>query len=99
MIKRFLIKHEYGIAERWKNIFYADQNHLHHLLLKIGLSKKNVLIILYLITLLFSIIAFFSWFTRETHNMIYNIIAIFLIIFVIRALLEWKINRKKKFYT
>ena len=40
-----------------KHIFQSDKNHLHHKLLKLGLSYKSVVLIGYFITLLFGLIS------------------------------------------
>lgn len=39
------------------NIFTPDKNHIHHLMLELGLSQKTVAIIVYIVTLLFGLIA------------------------------------------
>jgi UDP-GlcNAc:undecaprenyl-phosphate/decaprenyl-phosphate GlcNAc-1-phosphate transferase len=66
--------------KRKKNIFQADKEHLHHLMLDMGFSQKAVAIIGYVITLLFGLIAFgFSFSSKE----ILLVILIFLIILIL----------------
>ena len=38
MLKRFFTRHQYGYKGRISQMFTGDQNHLHHLLLYVGLS-------------------------------------------------------------
>ena len=66
--------------KRKKNIFQADKEHLHHLMLGKGFSQKTVAILGYVITLLFGLIAFgFSFASKE----ILIIILLFLIILIL----------------
>lgn len=43
---------------RFKEVFIADQEHIHHGLLKIGLSHRKAVIILYLVTMLLGVTAY-----------------------------------------
>jgi len=98
MIKRFFNRHEYGYKGRFSKMFSGDQNHLHHLLLSIGLSKKTTVLILYLITLITSFIAlYFYFYNRGNYNQkdaMYALIGVFSIIFIVRFIVEWQANRK-----
>ena len=48
------------------NIFKPDKNHIHHVLLELGLSQKTVALIVYFVTLLFGLIAIgFSFSSRK----------------------------------
>ena len=98
MLKRFFVRHQYGYKGRLSQIFVGDQNHMHHLLLSMGLSKKSTVLILYAITLLTSGIAlYFYFYNRELYakeNIIYALICVFAIIFVVRFIVEWKASRK-----
>jgi len=50
----------FTVVRRWKNgqpIFKADKKHLHHNLLDTGLSKTTVTLILWLITIIFGVLA------------------------------------------
>jgi len=71
--------------KKGKNIFQADKEHLHHLMLRKGFSQKTIAIIGYIITLLFGLIAFgFSFSTKEIllGILIFLIILISIFIFV-----------------
>jgi len=94
MIKRFLGKHRYGFRGRWIKMFSADNTHIHHLLIKAGLSKRKTVWVLYLITLLTGVMAVLSWITRESENYIFILFFVFIFIFILRFLIEWRIGRK-----
>lgn len=47
-----------ALFKRVKEIFVADQNHIHHGLLKIGLSHRKAVLILYLVTAILGITAY-----------------------------------------
>ncbi len=64
-----------------KNIMKADNKHLHHILLKIGLSQKKIAVISYVITFVFGIISIALSFAPR--NVIIIIIFILLILIVL----------------
>ena len=101
MLKRFFTRHEYGYKGRISQMFIGDQNHLHHLLLSVGLSKKMTVLILYLITTVTCGIAIYFYFNNshdnDQLNIMYALIGVFSIIFIVRMLVEWKAGRKKKY--
>ena len=94
MVKRFLGKHRYSFKRRWVEMFVADNTHIHHLLIKAGLSKKKTVWLLYLVTLLTGIMAVLSWIMRENENYVYILFFVFIFIFILRFLIEWRIGRK-----
>ena len=95
MIKRFSSRHNYKIKDRFLFVFEADNNHLHHILLSSGISKKRTLILLYLLSVLISVIALFSFFNREIINLLYSVIFILVIIFLIRFIFSLRIKMNK----
>jgi len=94
MIKRFSSRHNYKIKDRFLFVFEADNNHLHHILLSSGISKKRTLILLYLLSVLISVIALFSFFNREIINLLYSVIFILVIIFLIRFIFSLRIKNE-----
>ena len=64
-----------------QNIMLADKEHIHHQLLKLGLSQKNIAIISYIITLVFGLIAVgFSFAPKDIHILI--LLVLFSLIFI-----------------
>tara|TARA_B110000438_G_scaffold302047_1_gene358577 strand:+ start:1083 stop:2165 length:1083 start_codon:yes stop_codon:yes gene_type:complete len=98
MLSRFTRRHRYNLSfiNRFKYIFKPDNTHLHHLLLRGGLSKFNTVIFLYIITLLSCLICLIFWFNREEVNLLYGLIFILLLIFSLRFYHELKIKSRKK---
>ena len=77
----------YAIFRRIKqrrNIFQADKDHLHHILLNSGFSQKIISIIGYTITFLFGLIAVgFSFASKEILLVILFVLIIILLIFLL----------------
>lgn len=94
MLKRFSDKHNYEIKKRLKSIFEADNNHLHHLIISSGASKRKAILFLYFLTILTNIIALYSY--LKSVNLIYGVIIILSLVFFIRFIFLWKINKRKK---
>lgn len=96
MLSRFTKRHSYNItiSNRIKLMFKPDNTHLHHLLLRGGLSKFKTVVLLYFITCISCLICLMSWFNREKVNFLYGLIFILLLIFIIRLYNELKIKRK-----
>ena len=94
MIKRFNNKHNNVMKDRFKSIVSPDNNHLHHLILNAGYSKKTSIIFLYILTIITNLIAIYSY--LKGVNFIYGIIIILVMIFCIRFIFLWKINQKGK---
>jgi len=94
MLKRFNNKHDYKLKERLKSIISPDNNHLHHLTVTAGFSKRRTIIFLYLITILTNFIAIYSY--LKGVNLLYGIIIILLLIFGVRFIFLWKINKGRK---
>lgn len=64
-----------------QNIMLADKEHIHHQLLKMGLSQKNIALISYIITLVFGLIAVgFSFVPKDIHIVI--LLVLFALIFL-----------------
>ena len=93
MLKRFNSRHNYKIKDKMKSIFIPDNNHLHHLIVLSGLSKKKAIFFLYILTVLTSCIALYSYIRNI--NFSYGIIIILLLIFIVRYLFLWKIKKRK----
>ena len=68
-------------ANKKKNIFQADKEHIHHKLHEIGLSQKNIALISYFITLLFGLIAF--GFSFSSKKVLLSILLFLLFILII----------------
>ena len=95
MLKRFSDKHNYKVKDRFKSILIPDNNHLHHLIVLSGVSKRKAILLLYFLTFLTSTIALYSY--LQNINLSYGIIFILLLIFIVRYLFLWKIkNRSNK---
>jgi len=92
MIKRFNSRHNYKLKERFKSIVSPDNNHLHHLTVDAGFSKRKSVIILYFITIFTNLIAIYSY--LKGVNLLYGIILILFLIFGVRFMFLWKINKK-----
>jgi len=61
-----------------KHIFQADKEHLHHKMIDIGFSQKNIALISYFITFLFGLIAF--GFSFASKKLLLIILAVLIII-------------------
>ena len=98
MIKRFVKRHHYKVpfVLRLKSVFMPDNNHLHHLLIRGGISKAKTIIVLYLITIISSVVGIFFWINQDKVSFIYGIIFILVLIFIIRLYFEMKIKSLKK---
>lgn len=46
------------LMQRFKEIFNADQEHIHHVLIKVGLSHRGAVVILYCVTLVLGVSAY-----------------------------------------
>ena len=94
MIKRFNAKHNNKMKERLKSIVSPDNNHLHHLVINAGYSKRSSIVFLYLLTIVTNLIAVYSY--LKAVNLIYGIVIILFLIFCVRFIFLWKINQKGK---
>ena len=90
MFKRFNSRHNYKLKDKFFSVFKPDNNHLHHILVSSGYSKKRTLLFLYFLSTIISIIALFSYFKRENINLLYSVIFILFIIFIIRFLFSMR---------
>ena len=97
MLSRFIKRHKYKMPflDRLKLVFKPDNSHLHHLLIRGGISKFKSVVILYFITLITSLVCIYFWINRESVNFSYGLIFILLLIFFIRSFVEWKIRARK----
>jgi UDP-GlcNAc:undecaprenyl-phosphate GlcNAc-1-phosphate transferase len=75
------------------NIFQADKEHIHHLMLSIGLSQKEIAIIVYAITFLFGMIAL--GFSFSTKKILFSVLLGLLALMVILAYILMKTEKKK----
>ena len=98
MIKRFVKRHNYKVPfiARLKAIFMPDNNHLHHLIIRGGISKRMAIIVLYIITIISSLVGIFFWINQDRVSLIYGIIFILMLIFFIRLYFEIKIKSLNK---
>jgi UDP-GlcNAc:undecaprenyl-phosphate GlcNAc-1-phosphate transferase len=71
-------------ARHFKNIFMADKNHLHHRLLRLGLNKKQVVIIFWLFSLIFGLLVI----TASTQMKLYGLIALIIICLIFFTYLD-----------
>jgi UDP-N-acetylmuramyl pentapeptide phosphotransferase/UDP-N-acetylglucosamine-1-phosphate transferase len=78
-------------VKKGKSPFYADKNHVHHLLLSLGFKHRDVTFILILVNISFIALAIIG---KEWHNYTLGFAAIFLAIFYIKIL--WYFVDKKK---
>ncbi len=92
MLKRFNSKHNYRLKDKLKSIFNPDNNHLHHLIILSGISKRMAIILLYVLTIITNFIALFSY--MQNVNLVYGIVIVLLLIFIVRYIFLWKISRK-----
>ena len=99
MLSRFIKRHNYKISfrNRFKSVFLPDNTHLHHLLVRGGVSKGHTVIFLYVLTLISCITCLFLWINQRVIeiNFIYGIIFILLLIFISRLYIEWKIKYRR----
>ena len=94
MLKRFNSKHNYRLKDKIKSVFNPDNNHLHHLIISSGISKRMAILLLYILTIITNIIALFSY--MKNVNLVYGIVVVLLLIFIVRYIFLWKINKKGK---
>ncbi len=94
MLKRFNNKHNYRLKDKLKSIFNPDNNHLHHLMISSGISKRMAIVLLYVLTIITNFIALVSY--MQNVNLVYGIVIVLLLIFIVRYIFLWKISRKGK---
>jgi UDP-GlcNAc:undecaprenyl-phosphate/decaprenyl-phosphate GlcNAc-1-phosphate transferase len=81
--------------------FRADRNHLHHLLLRLGLSKKRCVAVIILICAFFSSVAVFGTILRIPEYYLFAIVVVYFFLYfglsfyirkrkVMRAILRYK---------
>jgi UDP-GlcNAc:undecaprenyl-phosphate/decaprenyl-phosphate GlcNAc-1-phosphate transferase len=76
-----------------KHIFQADKEHLHHKMMNLGFSQKNIALISYFITLLFGLIAFGFSFTSHKILFVLLLVLLIIIFFLLYSLIKkefWK---------
>jgi len=67
--------------KRKKHIFKADKEHLHHKMIDLGYSQKNIALISYFVSFLFGLIAFgFSFATKQLLVVILVLVAVIIVI-------------------
>jgi UDP-GlcNAc:undecaprenyl-phosphate GlcNAc-1-phosphate transferase len=57
MLMRFLARPKGPVTSRFLRMFYADRNHLHHLMLHLGASRRSVVLGIYVTVVAFSVLA------------------------------------------
>lgn len=70
---------------RKQNIFFADGEHIHHKILKAGLSHKDTVIFLYLVSFFLSIGALLILFISENASLMYVATLIIILNFVLKS--------------
>ncbi|GJQ60291.1 MAG: hypothetical protein SCALA701_30920 [Candidatus Scalindua sp.] len=83
-----------------KNPFSADRAHIHHILLRLGFKKKQVVLIIALITTIFSTIGIVGTIYKIPEYYLFSLVVAFFIAHFtfslnIKKLLRYKINGKK----
>lgn len=79
--------------KRKKHIFQADKEHLHHKMMELGFSQKNIALISYFITFLFGLIAFGFSLTSNKLLLIILVALLLIIFFLLYSLIKkefWK---------
>ena len=87
MSNRFFSFNNVTLINRFKNMFQSDRNHIHHIILNRFKSEKNTVYIIYLFTLLISIISILFWVNNDVFNLNYGLIFVFLLILILRLIL------------
>lgn len=97
MISRFTKRHKYNIPllDRFKSMFKPDNTHLHHLMIRGGISKFKTVVLLYLITSISCIVCVLFWFNHNHVNLFYGLLFILLLIFIIRLYGEFRIKNSR----
>ena len=80
----------------WKNPIKGDLTHIHHRLLMLGLSRKEILILLYSLSFLFGLTALFL---DRFGKILVFVIIIFVVVFINRIVDAFYLQRKKKIWT
>ncbi|MDP2173927.1 MAG: MraY family glycosyltransferase [Candidatus Cloacimonadaceae bacterium] len=75
------------------NIFAADKAHIHHAMLASGLSQKQISIIVYIVTLLFGLIAI--GFSFSSKKVLFSLLMAVLMLMVIAAYILMRWEKKK----
>jgi UDP-GlcNAc:undecaprenyl-phosphate GlcNAc-1-phosphate transferase len=57
MVARFVEGPERSFARRFARMFHADRNHLHHRMTRTRLSRKQIVLVIYLVAACFSLMA------------------------------------------
>jgi UDP-GlcNAc:undecaprenyl-phosphate GlcNAc-1-phosphate transferase len=78
---------------RMGNIFSADKAHLHHAMLAFGLSQKAVSIIVYIVTLLFGLIAI--GFSLSSKRVLFLVLLGLLMLMVVVAYILMRLEKKE----
>lgn len=81
--------HPRSLMQRFKQVFNADQEHIHHALLTIGLSHRRAAIILYIVTTILGITAY----KMSVENHLYSTLIVFA---VLSLCLLWLRKRSSK---
>jgi len=77
------------IFRRLREVFQADQEHIHHGLLKIGLSHRHAVVLLYLVTSLLGLTAY-------RHSVGNHLASTVITFFVLATALAWLRSRAKR---
>jgi len=75
------------------NIFKGDKAHIHHIMMGFGLSQKSISIIVYIVTILFGLIAI--GFSLSSKKIVFALLLIFLALMVVAAYLIMRQEQKK----
>jgi len=74
------------------NIFKADKEHIHHIMLRAGLSQKEVAITVYIVTFLFGMIAL--GFSFSTKKILFSVLLGLLVFMVVLAYILMRAEKK-----
>jgi len=75
------------------NIFKADKHHIHHIMLAFGLSQRAISIIVYIVTLLFGLIAI--GFSFSSKKILFSVLLVISALVVIAAYIFMRQERNK----
>jgi len=75
------------------NIFQADKSHIHHTMLAWGFSQRTISVIVYIVTMLFGLIAIGFSFTDK--KVLFSLLLVLLALMVIIAYILMRLERRK----
>jgi len=88
MILRF--NKEKGLSGRIRSVINADQNHIHHALLKNGVSNKKTLLTLLILFFILSLLSLIPIYFNSYHLIVFVMILLFFIFFRLSLIFNTK---------